>query len=276
MLIKIDWISFSIPMDVSKMEDDRDAPSQVISSVDHLHKDLSEWLSLEAGFEARKGRAPYSTSWHREDGGLVVFTNPRLPHALIEISGKGCDLLADGGNINNVLSASASRLTRIDIACDIATATRPLAFAERRDIKRFKAHSYVHSESGETYYVGAKTSDRYCRVYRWSEPHPRYALLRVEYVIKAENAKITARAILEEGLSSVAANLGLNFGWQHPDWRLDDEAAELAVYRPERRTGKTVYWLCDTIAPLIVRLQAEGVLDAEEWFSDYVISKIKN
>lgn len=276
MLVKLDWLSFSIPVDTAKMETEQDAPAQIVASINDLHPDLSEWLSLGDRFEARNGRAPYRTAWAREDGGLVVFSNPLLPHALLEISGRGCDRLQAIGKTNEVLSSVARRLTRLDLACDILTDTRPKDFVEGRDLGRFKANSYVSSESGETAYVGAKTSDRYARVYRYNHPHERSHLLRVEYVVKGENAKITANAILEQGARSVVATLGNSFGWVHDDWRLDDEAAELAVYRPDRREGKTLFWLSDTIAPLLVRLHKQGTIDVQGWFADTVLTRLND
>lgn len=276
MLVKLDWLSFSIPMDTAKMEYEQDAPAQIIASLEHLHPDLPEWLSLGDRFEARNGRAPYRTAWSREDGGLVVFSHPLLPHALLEISGRGCDRLQDLGKTNDVLSAVARRVTRLDLACDILTDTRPKDFVEGREIGRFKANSYVSSESGETAYVGAKTSDRYARVYRYNHPHERSHFLRVEYVVKGENAKITSNAILEQGARSVVATLGRSFGWVHDDWRLDDEAAELAVYRPDRREGKTLFWLSDTIAPLLVRLHKQGTIDVQGWFADTVLTRLND
>jgi hypothetical protein len=275
MLTKIDWLSFSIPMDVSRMEEERDAPQEIVASLDRLHADLPQWLSLSDEFEAGNGRKPYSNSWVRADHGMVIFSHPRLSHALVEVSGRGCDRLEASGFIRSVLDATQQRMTRIDIACDIRTTVRPKDFAEERNVGRFKAISYVNSESGETFYVGAKTSDRYSRVYRYNPPHERSALLRVEYVIKAENAKNMARTLLEQSIGSVVSALGETFGWTHPAWAVTDAAAELEVYRPDRREGKTLYWLADTIAPLLARLHREGVIDAETWLEQNVLTRIK-
>lgn len=275
MITKIDWMSFSIPMDVSKMESEQDAPSQIVASLLDLHPGLPEWLHLETTFEARNGRAPYRTAWARVLSGLTIFAHPALPHALVEISGAGCDGLATDERLYDVLSVVQSRLTRIDIACDILTEERPKAWAEDRDGGRFKAHSYVNSESGETFYVGAKTSDRYCRVYRYNKPHERSAFLRVEYVIKAENSRLLAHAVLEQGLRPVVASLWDTFGWHRGRGELDATPGELEVYRPDRREGKTLFWLADTIAPLLARLQNEGVINVDEWVRANVYPKIK-
>ena len=276
MLIKIDWLSFSIPMDTSKMETEQDAPAQVITSLEHLQPNLPEWLSMGDEYEVRNGRAPYRTSWHRADGGLTVFSHPVLSHALIEISGRGCDRLQTSATLEQVLSAVTSRITRIDIACDILTNERPKEWAEDRHIGRFTSHSYVTSESGQTFYVGAKTFDRYARVYRYSAPHERSHLLRVEYVIKAENAKIMADAILSQGMRPVVASLWDTFGWNRGKDDLDPTAAEIATYRPDRREGKTLFWLADTIAPLLARLHKEAVIDLDVWVNENVRTKLKD
>jgi len=275
MLIKIDWISFSVLTDTSRMEDDRDAPKQFVAALDNLHPELSQWLQLEMEFEAGNGRAPYSTSFGRVDQGLRIFVNAKVGHALCEISGKGCDTLIASGKMEAVLDAVRQRVTRIDIACDILTDERPKPWAEDRHIGRFTSSSYVISESGETFYVGAKTSDRYARVYRYNSPHERAAFLRVEYVVKAENAKIMANAVLAQGLRPVVAALWNSFGWHRGKDSLDATPAEITLYRPDRREGKTLFWLSDTIAPLLVRLSNDGVLDLETWLNENVRPKIK-
>lgn len=274
MIVKIDWISFSIPMP-GELDNDQQTAKHIVSAVDDLHPKLSEWLALETEFTARNGRAPYSIAWQRADSGLTVFAHPSLSHALIEISGRGCETLSQSGNMDAALQAVANRVTRLDIACDVVTDARPSEFTEKRHVGRFKAHSTVVSESGETVYIGARSSDRYARVYRYNEPHERAHLLRCEFVIKADNAKLIIPTLLEEGLLPVAAALGETFGWQHETWRVESDPAELTTFRPERREGKTLFWLADTIAPLLVRLHREGVLDIDAWLADHVRPKLQ-
>lgn len=275
MLHKIDWLSFSVLITPAEDATEKDAFYAAAAAIHDLHQDIPEYLSLDAEWEPRNGRAPYRTSWHRPDEGVTIFTHPSLTHSLVEVSGRGCDAVQARGYMDALLAAVETRLTRIDIACDILTDVRPLAFSEQRNVKRFKAHSYVNSESGETYYVGARSSARYARVYRYNPPHERSHFLRVEHVIKAEDAKILARTIQAEGLASVVASLGQSFGWEHPEWRLDATPAELAAYRPDRREGKTLYWLADTVAPLLARLHNEGVIDLEAWVAEHVKPKVK-
>lgn len=276
MLHKIDYLSFSVIMNPSKMEDDRHAPAELVRNLGNLNPKLADWLNLGDDFTPGRGRSPYSTSWLRKDHGITVFTHPDLEHALIEVTGRGCDRLEAQSNLWDVLEAVQTRLTRIDIACDIATETTPMEFAKAGYSGRFKSSSFVDYPSGSSFYVGSSKSDRYAIVYRYNEPHERSALLRVEHRIKAENAKLLAGSILEEGLSSVVSALGLAFGWCHADWKISNNAAELAVYRPERKEGKTLYWLNDTIAPLLVRLHGEGVIDVWQWVNENIAPKLRS
>lgn len=275
MIVKIDWISFSIPMS-GEYENDRQIVSGIVHAIDDIHPDLSQWLALSDEFQARNGRPPYSISWLRSDLGLSIFGHPRLSHALLEITGRGCERLSQEGNLENVLRMVTERATRLDIACDMLTDVRPSEFAAKRHTGRFKAHSTVVSESGETVYIGARSSDRYARVYRYNPPHERSHLLRCEYVVKAENAKLLIPTLLDTGVMAVAAALGETFGWQHEDWRVETNPAELTTFRPDRREGKTLFWLADTIAPLLVRLHREGVLDIDAWLDDHVRPKLQN
>lgn len=275
MIYKIDWISFSVQVNPDQDTTEPEAFYHAAQAIRDLHQDLPQWLALDTEWEARNGRAPYRTSWLHPGGGITIFTHPALTHALIEISGRGCDTVAADGFTNDVLRAVRDRLTRLDIACDMLTDTRPKDFVSGRSTGRFKAHSEMVSESGETAYVGARSSARYARVYRWNPPHERSHFLRCEYVVKQHDAKILADTVQAEGLASVVASLGSSFGWQHRDWKPDAEPVELAVYRPERHEGKTLFWLAGTVAPLLARLHQDGVIDVDLWIAENVKQRLE-
>lgn len=203
----------------------------------------------------------------------MLFLSPNIPHSLLEITGRGCERLSESPQSGQFLAAVSDRLSRIDVACDMLTDVRPGEFVAQRASGRFKAHSSFVSESGETEYIGSRTSNRYARVYRYNPPHERAHLLRCEFVLKAEDARETARAIMRDGLSSVVVALGKSFGWEHPVWQPDDvDAAIIPVWRPERKEGKTLYWLASTVAPLISRLHREGTIDVSDWTQIHIFN----
>jgi len=276
MLVAIDWLSLSAKFELNpEGESEATILDKAVTALQELTGEHYDLIDRGMKWDWSTGRTPYRVSRAREDFGAMLFLHPSLPHSLLEITGRGCEVLGEDPRSGAFLSAISDRLTRIDIACDMLTDTRPSAFVARRDLKRFKAHSSFTSESGETEYIGSRTSARYCRVYRYNPPHERAHLLRCEFVLKGEDAKATARAIMEQGLNSVVVALGQSFGWKHKDWQPNKvDAAIIPVWRPERKEGKTLYWLADTVAPLIRRLHAEGVLEADDWTQIHIFSQL--
>lgn len=279
MLVKIDWLSFTVRIDaIGEGSTDQRGIRETAHLAALAIEDLGitcERLGMTKNFIPSKGRKPYSHAYSWLDNGVTLFFHPRLDHALVEISGKGCDALLRDYWALDVLRPIAPRLTRIDVACDMLTETRPVDFSSQRIDGRFRSHSETISESGETCYIGSKTSNRYAKVYRYNPPHERSAFLRAEFTLKAEDAKNTATSIINDGLMPVATALGSAFGWLHPDWQPSSAtAAELRAYRADRKEGKTLYWLNDTIAPLLLRLHREGTLDVTDWFQANVINKM--
>lgn len=271
MHIKLDWLSFSLVWHSRTQHGAGDTLSNINIELDQLDPDLMNILDIGAHWENSPGRKTYTDSFTHPVSKIRLFFNPLLKHCLFEISGQGCDWLYQRGDLLRLLSIVHTRLTRIDIACDMEVATSPEEFVNQREMKRFKASSHVKEESGETRYVGSRKSNRFTRVYRYNDPHPRSHLLRCEYELHSEDAKHTGLAVLKDGLESVAVKLGEDFGWKHPDWeRTLAQPAELTAYRAERGQGKTLFWLANTVAPLLQKLHRDGVLDVQEFFETYV------
>lgn len=275
MLTKIDWLTFT----QFRQCPDSHNPALAWELVQDT---LKGWLGTDWRYIVPEGpaetvtaRPPYGQGWKHTESGILIMYHPRLNHFCVELSGRACDWLFARVPEKLVLATVAGRLTRLDVACDIATDTRPVAFEAQRDPGRFSARSEIVSDSGESVYVGSRKSDRFARVYRYNPPHERADLLRVEYVLKADYAKATADSIVQHGLPAVVKALGSDFGWFHPVWSVDTpDTAEIAVYRPERKAGKTLYWLSNTIAPLLVRLAKEEGFDVGRWFVDEVVDRL--
>lgn len=222
-----------------------------------------------------KSRAPYTDSWKLGQRGITLFASPSLTHACVEISGQGCELLIQADLMGRVLNKIHDRVTRIDIASDILTNTRPTEFISETSHKRMRASGFQKSETGETCYVGSQKSDRYSRVYRYAPPHPRSALLRVECVYRREQAKIVAKSVLTHGIDNAAQASAAVFGWAHRDWGKVDELAlfDTAV-KGARENGKTVFWLVTAAASAFKRLCAEGeITDPEEFLQRHFLSQ---
>lgn len=261
----VDWVSFTVPIDVRPRYTAQGMFRVALNAL-RAYSPLAYELLPEAETEVQNGRAPYSESWHM-DNGIVVFTNRLLPHALFEISARGVAQFAER-DLLTFCDELRPRMTRIDYAVDLDTPIAPDEFAQARDVARFKSTSEFKSSSGHTFYVGSRESDRYCRVYRYYEPHPRHETLRVEFVLKAEQARAFVDTLTTFLPRDVAGVLGNTFGFNHPAWEIRDDLAPLKAWRGSRETPRTLYWLNAQVAPAIKKLHDAGEFDARAWIDD--------
>jgi len=270
----IDWITFTIPMVYDTRGDEGYAAAIRNGFLYLFSPSLVADVFGGAWTQGERSRAPYTDVWIDRDAGVSLYGSPTLTHATVEISGQGCEQLILDGKIEDVLRGCADRLTRIDIACDIETDVMPLTFTSVLSHERMRSSGYVYSDTGVTAYIGSKQSERFARVYRYFEPHPRAHLLRVEHVFRRDHAKVVGGKIVEYGLLNVSSEVGKIFGWSHPIWDVDQTAeVDLSITNPEKNAGKTVSWLVRSVAPAIRRLIADGTIrDPETFFRTYFLS----
>ncbi len=271
----IDWLTFTIPMVYFGSENDDYANAISSGLLDMCGDDLRTSIFGGTWQKQERSRAPYVDAWTLQLSGITLFASPNLTHACIEISGSGCERLIEQGWMLDVLKCAQERITRIDIACDIETETRPLEFVAKVNHERMRTSGHVLSDTGETCYVGSQKSERYARVYRYNPPHPRAKLLRVEHVFRKDYAKKVAQEIANSGIERVALSCGLAFGWAHPIWDpASVDAADISVTRERGSSGSTVYWLVNSVAPAFRRLCASGaIVDAEAFLREYFLSE---
>lgn len=186
---------------------------------------------------------------------------------LVELSGQGCELLRSLGKLDELIYMTADRCTRIDVCTDIYTVVRPKEFAEQRDEKRITTISHVVSNDGETMYLGSRSSNRHCKIYRYNDPHPRSDFLRIEYTYRQEDAK-TVATLLAAGKSvqQVALASAAKYGWLHPCWnpQQDSSGFHIPAYRKPREKAKTLYWFYTQVVPAIHALINEGIITHQE------------
>ncbi len=223
-----------------------------------------------------RSRAPYTDAWVQVSQGVTLFASPNLTHACIEISGQGCEQMLRNGNFEAVLVCCKGRVTRIDIACDIETTVSPSEFVAVLKHDRMRTSGNVISSTGETCYVGSQKSERYARVYRYNEPHPRSHLLRVEHVFRKAYAKKVAEQIAVSGIEEVGLASGLAFGWAHGVWQPSVvDSPDISITKERGNSGNTVFWLVNSCAPAFKRLvQNGGITDPEAFINRYFLDKV--
>jgi len=265
----IDWLTFTMSMIYADETDDAYANAIEYGFEDMFGKQLladafgGKWEKNE------RSRAPYTDSWRLSNADITLFASPNLTHCCVEISGKGCENLISKNVLDKVLGCCKERVTRIDIANDIETSIRPGEFVSQVSHERMRTSGHVVSDTGETCYVGSQKSERYARVYRYNEPHPRSHLLRIEHVFRKEYAKKVASQVLDTSLESVASAAGNAFGWSHPIWDTTAcEGADISIVREQHGSGNTIYWLINSCASAFKRLCADGAISNPQEFID--------
>lgn len=269
----IDWITFTMPVSYNLiLPDGTSTGDDYATAIEQAWFTMFDIETLGRAFggdwiKQEKSRAPYSDAWKADSFGLTLYAGVSLNHCCVEISGQGCERLIQENLLERVLDCAKARITRIDIACDIETSIRPSDFVEKVGHKRMRSSGRQISASGETEYVGSKTSERFARVYRYNEPHPRAHLLRVEHVFHKKYAKVVSQAILSDGVDNVARAAGKAFGWVHHVWdATDHRVPDLSIVSTERNAGKTVFWLVSSVAPAFKRLCEDGTISDPEAF----------
>ena len=256
---RIDWYSYTVPFEINENMSWFQNLRRAEGALPHyliLSKDQAWGAGMRAGLKAS-----------RELGG-VGYVHVGAGWILVEHTGKGCAALDSDGTLRRAIQLTSDRATRIDIAVDIRTDVTPEEFAEQRDGARTSSGGVMRSSDGVTVYVGSRSSDRYCRVYRYNPPHPRSEWLRVEYVLKGSYAKMAAgRYGGGESVSQLAAAAGSAYGWTHSVYHAGRiaNASPLSVDHMRRDTGRTVMWLYDTVAHSLAKQVQTGTIDLEHF-----------
>ncbi len=269
----IDWLTFTIPM--IYFGEGTNAYVEAVSNgfEDMFGQGLRASVFGGTWEKQERSRAPYSDAWVQTAMGITLFASPNLTHACVEISGQGCERLLRDDNLTSVLVCCKERVTRIDIACDIETSVTPSEFVGVLKHDRMRTSGNVISSTGETCYVGSQKSERYARVYRYNEPHPRAHLLRVEHVFRKAYAKKVAQQIAISGIEPLAQSSGEAFGWNHAIWQTGVvDSPDISVVKERGRSGSTVFWLVNSCAPAFKRLCENGsISDPEEFIRRYFL-----
>lgn len=190
---------------------------------------------------------------------------------MFDASGRACEQIREPGLSRRIVSEIYQCLSRFDYAVDISCDTRPTEFVNKRSHKAMRTISFTRSDTGETAYVGSRKSDRFARVYRYSEPHPRSHLLRVEYVFRRGMARAAAEQYCEqENDEAFLSKLGNTYGWAHkvyqPGLKTDEKMTAPIV---DRVSEDTVAWLYRSVAPAMRRVMESGAFDMAD-FLEYV------
>jgi len=273
--ISCDWLSVSLPVLPEKTDNDGYRRLNIVALIDS-----AAFGAIQVGETMPRGRKPYSASAKLMREGVhvgMVFYGHKMPHCVVEITGRGCQKLESDGVFWLVASDLSNRsinVTRFDLAVDLETDISPGEFAAMRG-KRWKTTNHIKSETGETFYIGSKSSERQCKVYRYYPPHERAHLLRVEVTVNKSLAwRVLDRYINDEtdpDHVSLARDMAASFEFSHELWKLDGGTA-IKSWRPDTGKAGTKKWITNVVVPCLERLRATGEIPEDDrvWYELFV------
>lgn len=273
---KIDYISFTLPLNLSGVSHSSDAHDAIFQQCLLWKLDpLLDCLEIEPPHQ-KGGRKIYGANLFFPTSAINVWWGGVANHTLFEISGTGCQLLREGGGMKKFLRAIQTRATRIDIAVDLPDAGKPDDFVSKKKENRFKVTETRDTDTGWTQYVGSRASERFARVYLYREPHPRSGVMRVEHVFRGDFAKETAKTLCDRGLNEVVAMCGNTYGWEHPRWEPDIVTdGKIRAQRHDKEDAATLRWLFKAVQPALVKMHKSGLVNIKEWFENYVLNALE-
>ena len=264
----VDWLTWTMrpKMPVQSVTEVYDRARTQLKGLSHEHEKI---FFDGQGFDRSPRISNFDLCLAREDRAATIGGCGPQGHMLFQLSGRGCDALRNVALSRRFVREVALLLSRFDYAVDIRTKTTPRAFVNVRWHKNFRTLSYIRSDSGETAYVGSTKSDRFVRVYRYREPHPRADLLRIEFVFRRAHARAAAELYCEqENDAKFLAKLGNTYGWKHPDWTPGIQTDErISAPTVDRHTEDTIAWLYKQVAPAMRRVMASGGFDMTDFLS---------
>lgn len=257
----IDYFSFSVPITSLMTQWEVADRLEMGNLFDDRTSDLLELFATQKNWREFNisGRFPRMVRF--DDIGITYMEGDKADVSLVQVSGQGCAWLRNQGLLDNVVGVWADRTTRIDIAVDIETSTDPESFARNLSNNRFKTSSHEKTVTGTTWYVGSYKSDRFVRVYRYSDEMLRGNTLRIEYQFGNGQAKHCAQKCYDEGVFNVAVELGTLYGWRCPDYNLEKADVKFkSSPRPKTRAGKE-FWLYQQVLPSLIKEGQKGNID---------------
>lgn len=263
----LDWLSLTLP--VEKTTHEQQARDNMLTAIYNSDEEFAFWLFQQEKRYASP-RRPYCIA--RQWGHIIAFAGINIDHCLLELSGQACEKLRSVNLLDNVLSIKKARFTRIDVAIDIPDIT-PDEIIKEGYSDRFRTHSRMSSDTGITHYVGSPKSERYARVYRYNEPHPRSSLCRIEMVHRKRYARIIHEEIMTNGLMTAGIKALSSYEFSHNAVPTDETQAldTVAIIKGDQ---KTVYWLIAQVAPAFRRLVLDGTIaEPEAFFREHFIPK---
>jgi len=271
LMAKLDWFAFTFPITLLGENDNENTLEHIFGALAlHAGKAFAEIHNGHL-WEWQSGRGFYTHSIRHPKLLTCINWSAGNPFAQCELSGQAVDMVLSSHSCSDLAVAANNRCTRMDIAIDIETDIRPEEFALQRNENRILASDNKKSATGETFYVGSRSSERMARVYRYYPPHPRAHLLRIEVELKGDAAKMVCAEMITGAFRELSARVNLPFGWMHPIWNTGNlMLSKIPARKYDNEGAGTLRWLSLTVAPALKSAHQSGLIDLETWIDEYL------
>lgn len=219
---KIDWYSFTIPLPYSFTGSGVETLTAINNILQGLFGAALDDLSADGTWRLDPAKGFYQFRAQHLTSGVQVSWGEVNKHLFVELPGQACSWARTAAVFDRVIQQTHPRASRVDATIDIETTTMPDAFVSAGFAKRFAKNTEdKKSDTGETYYVGARASGRCARVYRYYPPHPRAHLLRLEAEYKKKPARELAGLLAARGVIEAVRAAHAVFDWRSADLNVD-------------------------------------------------------
>lgn len=207
---------------------------------------------------------PFVVSAADRTGLCVMATEPNSPMGVhVSWSGSALAEVEPRAILRHALAAGAT-VRRIDLAVDVPEYLELELFhtmlKKGQAITSSRKHQYITSDTGETIYVGSRTSEKFLRIYdKQAEAGLDYPLTRIELECKGDYAEGIAQHVDQEGYHGFPAIIR---GFcDFPDsvaWTRHLASPTLSAGIPKKeKTSDTKRWLMESVAPALAKVLAQ-------------------
>lgn len=273
----VDWISLTYPAGKAA-----DVHPGLVGDSERLHEFAHHIAKADADFTVRAPRHGYKYVAQNGEGVSVLWNGPGSAQGL-HITYPGSALAErDALALIEFHVKRGARCTRLDIAIDVytdeMTVSQLAALRQGEQCQtRSRAYSHIQSSTGETLYIGSRTSEQFLRIYdkgaeqgnEWDEH------LRIELELKGGRAEWAAKRLYEDGLH-VIPGIVLNFA----DFPTCEKWADAFSNHHKLKGNRTVKqrdvdrWILYKIIPTIARRFVENP-DLEKQFKHHLALNLR-
>jgi hypothetical protein len=268
MIYSIDYYSFTLPFKFPPVISIEELKHLVISTIGKEIKIPPFDNSKIEDWSTELGSRHYHTRLRHLQTDVCISYGNVNEHLFFELAGKACNSLDSINALDDLISVTFRRTSRIDFAIDIKSEIDPRAYTLNRKSKSFKSSGENRTPSGRTSYIGSRQGERMARVYRYEPPHPRAEYLRVEAEYKGDAAKAAAEYYVAHGIQEACLAAHAPFQWTDPAWSPEAEPQgkiKYKSYRPDN--ASTVHWLYGDVITALSKAIKNDLVDLDDWLS---------